>query len=252
MQWHDQAVILSMKKFGESKMLVTVLSHKHGKQTGLVNYSVRSKSSLSVLQVGNIVHVSWNARLVQHLGQFKIESVFSPAPALFQDVWKLWSLQSCCSLLNILPQAHPYDVLYEHLVDILKKLMKEEARMVLKHLTLFEKEFLAELGFGIDIHQCCVTFTTNDLCYISPKTGRAVCKNAGIDYINRLLPLPAYWLDSPNDNSHIEWEQLYDSFKVTEYFMKKWLPQLNDINLYARDQLIAFVQKNCAADKTAA
>ena len=43
----------------------------------------------------------------------------------------------------------------------------------------FELQMLAELGFGLDLSSCAATGTDADLCYVSPKSGRAVSAQAG-------------------------------------------------------------------------
>ena len=56
----------------------------------------------------------------------------------------------------------------------------------------FELALLAELGFGLDLGACAVTGTTEGLVWVSPKTGRAVSREAGAPYADKLLPLPAF------------------------------------------------------------
>ncbi len=46
---------------------------------------------------------------------------------------------------------------------------------------------LEELGFGLDLSKCAVTGVTDDLMYVSPRTGRAVSAEAGEPYKDRLL-----------------------------------------------------------------
>ncbi len=41
-----------------------------------------------------------------------------------------------------------------------------------------ELGLLQELGFGLDLEKCAATGATEDLAYVSPKTGRAVSRAA--------------------------------------------------------------------------
>jgi len=43
----------------------------------------------------------------------------------------------------------------------------------------FELQLLSELGFGLDLDSCAATGSTTDLVYVSPKSGRAVSREAG-------------------------------------------------------------------------
>ena len=60
----------------------------------------------------------------------------------------------------------------------------------------FEAGLLEELGFGLDLSKCAATGSTDDLIYVSPKTGRAVSRDAGEPYKARLLPLPPFMLSA--------------------------------------------------------
>ncbi len=56
----------------------------------------------------------------------------------------------------------------------------------------FELLLLQELGFALDLASCAVTGATDDLAYVSPRTGRAVARGAAGDLAARLLPLPPF------------------------------------------------------------
>ena len=60
----------------------------------------------------------------------------------------------------------------------------------------FEAGLLADLGFGLDLSRCAVTGSTDDLIYVSPRTGRAVSAAAGEAYKDRLLALPPFLLSA--------------------------------------------------------
>ena len=60
----------------------------------------------------------------------------------------------------------------------------------------FEAGLLQELGFGFDLSKCAATGATDDLIYVSPRTGRAVSRDAGEDYKDRLLALPGFMLSA--------------------------------------------------------
>ena len=50
-----------------------------------------------------------------------------------------------------------------------------------------ELGLLQELGFGLDLEKCAATGATEDLAYVSPKTGRAVSRAAAGPYKEKLL-----------------------------------------------------------------
>jgi DNA repair protein RecO (recombination protein O) len=60
----------------------------------------------------------------------------------------------------------------------------------------FEAGLLQELGFGLDLSKCASSGVTDDLIYVSPKTGRAVSRAAGEPYKDRMLVLPPFLLSA--------------------------------------------------------
>ena len=56
----------------------------------------------------------------------------------------------------------------------------------------WELGLLDEIGYGLDLSACAATGTTDDLVYVSPKSGRAVSRSAGAPYHDRLLALPGF------------------------------------------------------------
>jgi DNA repair protein RecO (recombination protein O) len=63
-------------------------------------------------------------------------------------------------------------------------------------LVRFEAGLLEALGFGLSLGQCAVTGSTDNLLWISPRTGRAVCGVAGEPYRDRLFALPPFMISS--------------------------------------------------------
>ncbi len=54
---------------------------------------------------------------------------------------------------------------------------------------------LTELGFGLDLSTCAATGATQDLVYVSPKSGGAVSRSAGEPWRDKLLRLPPFLRD---------------------------------------------------------
>ena len=74
---------------------------------------------------------------------------------------------------------------------------------------------LAALGFGLDLTRCAVTGATVDLAYVSPRTGRAVSREAGRPYQHKLLALPEFlWRPAPADPA-----QIVAGLRLTEHFL---------------------------------
>jgi DNA repair protein RecO (recombination protein O) len=224
MKWSDEGITLAITPFSEDQARLSLLTRTSGRQSGLFRLSKRQ----SILQLGDFVSAAWNARLSEHLGRFQIERLDSPAPRMFHDSWRLWLLQNACGLMAYLPERHPYPILFDEMLSFTQTLTTSNDYTAFATMTLLEKLILAELGFGIDLSMCCVTQERKNLTYISPKTGRAVSAGAAAPYVNKLLPLPVFWLNDNLSNSNLTdsnstWDEISKAFQVTHYFWQKWL-----------------------------
>ena len=192
MHWSDAAIILSSRKYGENSTVVRVLARDHGVFAGVVR-GANSKTNRGIIQAGNVVSANWQARLSQQLGTFKLELLEAHAAHIMQDGTKLAALTSVCLITEIaLPERHPYPKLFAALHEFLHTLTASEDWQ--QEYIKYEMSLLAESGFGLDLNQCAATGVVDDLIYVSPKSGRAVCAQAGEPYKDKMLPLPAFLL----------------------------------------------------------
>ena len=84
----------------------------------------------------------------------------------------------------------------------------------------WELNLLASLGYGLDLKKCAATGTTENLFYISPKSGKAVCKEKGLEYDKKLLRFPKILRDL-GKNYEFNRSDLLDGLKITGFFLKK-------------------------------
>ena len=68
----------------------------------------------------------------------------------------------------------------------------------------------------MDLEKCAVTGSTEDLKFISPKSGRAVSQAAAGDWSSKLLPFPVAASGQVNSL-----EDILDSLKVLQFFLEK-------------------------------
>lgn len=189
MEWHDEGLIIGVKKFGESSVILELMTAAHGRHLGLVKGG-RSKRMQPVLQPGNGVRVTWRARLEDHLGHYAIEATELRAGQLMAEAAALHGLNLISSLLRLLAEREPHEPLYRAAVLVADRLHRPDIAPAL--LARFELVMLAELGFGLDLAACAATGTNDDLTFVSPKSGRAVSRAAGEPYRDKLLALPAF------------------------------------------------------------
>lgn len=186
-EWSDTAILLGRRRHGETDVIVTALTRAHGRHAGLVRGGV-SRKQRGGLEPGTVVTANWRARLEDHLGSFTCEARHSVSPEIIADAGRLSALVATCALLEIvLPEREPHADLYDLTAALLTRLGGDDWAACYAD---FERGVLEALGFGLHLDVCAATGTTEDLRYVSPKSGCAVSGAAGAAYADRLLRFP--------------------------------------------------------------
>ena len=215
MELNGQAIILELQDYNNDLLIISVLFEHHGIRKGAIKSSKKNKTALTV---GNILNLRWYARLDNHLGSFTVKSFEAIAPFVYHDKKKLLSLLSVCSLYKAcLVEKEPQEVLFTQLESFLYAL-KFSNPLWLNMVVLLEFELLSKSGFGLDLSKCAATGKTEDLTYISPRTGRAVARESGEQYKDKLFLIPKLFVDS---NEQWEDKDIAHALSVTRYFLEK-------------------------------
>ena len=242
MEWQDTGFVLGTRRHGESALIAELLTAEHGRHAGLVRGG-QSPRRRALLQPGNLVAAHWRGRLPEHLGSLDCELIEAHAAPLLDDPDRLAALNSATALLlAALPEREPHPEIYEALAGLLALI---QAAPEWPHAyVVWECSLLAALGFGLDLGRCAATGTNQDLAYVSPRTGRAVSRDAGSPYRDRLLPLPAFlWRDSPPEPSDI-----VAGLVLTRHFLLHHLLEPQGGRLpEARERLLERMQRSAAA-----
>ncbi|MEM1272697.1 MAG: DNA repair protein RecO [Pseudomonadota bacterium] len=234
MEWREEGVCLAVRPHGESGAITDIFTAGQGRFAGVVRGGA-SRRLAPILQPGAQLDATWRARLSDHLGQFSVEPVKSRAGEVMGDRGGLLGLSSVTALLAYaLPERVAYPALYAHSVAILDAVGAQAwAAAYLQ----WEVALLATLGFGLSLERCAVTGQSDELIYISPRTGRAVSRAAAGDWASKLLPLPK--------SLHGEGDDLAAGLRVTGHFLHNHLaPALGDRPLPpARDRLADWLSR---------
>lgn len=187
--WQDTGVVLSARRHGEYDIILSVLTERHGRHAGVVKGG-SGRRSRGLYQPGNLLHIRWRARLPEHLGTFSCELERTFAADSLGDPLQLTALTAFCAMADgALPEREPHELIFRQALHLLERLGDS---CWPSDYVLWELSLLSELGFGLDLGSCAGNGTTEDLVYISPKSGRAVSRSAGAPYHGRLLPLPGF------------------------------------------------------------
>ncbi|MEL7137661.1 MAG: DNA repair protein RecO [Pseudomonadota bacterium] len=191
MDWRDEGILLSVAEHGESSAIIDVLTSSHGRHPGLVRGGQGAKLA-AALQPGTELALEWRARLEDHLGNYRVEPVKSRAAQLMENRAALAAFGAMSALLiAFVPERQPDYELYEASHDLLVDLAERPRDWPGTYLR-WEATFLGLMGFGLDLSSCAATGRRRDLAYVSPRTGRAVSREAGGPFAEKLLPLPPF------------------------------------------------------------
>jgi DNA repair protein RecO (recombination protein O) len=216
MHWSDEALVLGARRHGETSIILELMTRAHGRHLGLV-HGGRSKRMQPVLQPGNSVQATWRARLDENLGVYAVEAGELRAASYLASAIALYGVATMATLLRLVPERDPHPRLYDAAAVLADHLADAEVAPAL--FVRFEVALLSELGVGLDLASCAATGTTRDLIYVSPKTGRAVARDPGEPYKDRLLALPPFLRGMAEGNEPTAAE-VEAGFALTSFFLR--------------------------------
>ncbi|RXF73972.1 DNA repair protein RecO [Hansschlegelia zhihuaiae] len=223
MQWTDDGLILGVRRHGETSVVLELFTRAHGRHLGLVRGG-RSQRLRPTLQPGNTVRAVWRARLDDHLGAYAVEPLASRAGRLMERADALHGVAHLAGLLRLMAERDPHEALYETAEIVAEHL--DDAASAPALLVRLELAVLSELGFGLDLGSCAATGATEDLVYVSPKSGRAVSREAGAPYAEKLFALPPF-LIAHGPNAAPTEDDVLAGFALTGFFLasRVWEPR---------------------------
>jgi DNA repair protein RecO (recombination protein O) len=238
MDWSDEGIFLTAKPLGEANAVAELLTLGHGRHLGLVRGG-RSRRMRPLLQPGNLLRVTWRARLSEHLGGFNVELTEAHAGRALDDAAALAAIGSLTGLARLLPERDPHPELYAAMLEVLRAF--DDASVWPTRLVRWELQLLGELGFGLDLSECAATGVDVDLAYVSPRSGRAVSRDAGKPYCNRLLKLPAFLLDGTAQAGEGD---ILAGLALTGHFLERDVLEPHGLSMpQARERLISLLAR---------
>ncbi len=241
--FQDSALVLTSKRLGERQFIVTLLTETHGLHKGVFR---GTRATKSLIEPGTCVQATWKARLSDHLGTWSLEPTFSPIAEILANSLALKGLNAMCNLaLKTLPErenALPVYTAFLHVLHDMVEYHGEKNQKWLKPYCYFELFLLEQTALKLDFSRCAGTGVTHNLTYVSPKTGRAVSREAGEPYKDKLLPLPAFLKESTS--TPIERQEILAALELSGYFLMRCVFNSHDGDMpKARTQLHAALKK---------
>jgi DNA repair protein RecO (recombination protein O) len=238
MEWRDQGILLSKTPFGETAVIVDALTQKNGRVRAVLRNG-QSRKFRSILQIGNILDITWRARLSEHMGSVQVD-VIKSYPEILDSRLTLAGVTTLSSMLTtFLEEREPHTHVYAATVKLHELLIHPDIWCV--GYFYWELALLEALGFGLDLSKCVVTGDTENLLYLSPKSGCAVSQRAAGEWADRLLPMPRIVIGK---DKHIS--DVFDGLQVLSYFwLNKVIPALGVTTMpKARERFIDIMQRH--------
>ena len=192
MDFHEEAFVLSARAHGDTGVVVDLLTETHGRRGAYVAGGA-SRKMKPFLQPGARVIADYRARTSDHLGSARLEAVGQGPSALFDDPMALTGLAAAAAVaLGALPEREPHPGAFLAFEAMMGAFAIPDVWPAI--FVRFEAGLLEDLGFGLDLSKCAATGAVDDLVYVSPRTGRAVSREAGAPYADKMLRLPPFML----------------------------------------------------------
>src|ERR1700728_4789977 len=139
MQWTDEAIVLGVKRHGETSVILELMTHEHGRHLGLVRGGAGTRLR-GVLQPGNALRATWRARLDEHLGHYAVEALNLRAAPFLPAAHAVHGVTHLAALCRLLAEREPHAAIYQALEAILDRL--DDSRLAAPMIAPVELAFL--------------------------------------------------------------------------------------------------------------
>lgn len=212
------AIVCAVRAHGEHGAILRALTEEAGLVAGYVRGG-RSRRLRPILIPGNLVALELRARTEEQLAGATAELLTSRAPLLAEPLAAAAIDWTTSLTAATLPESQPYPALYSALSAVLDAIgVASSARQWAGALARYEQLLLAELGFGMNFDECVVTGSSDDLAFVSPKSGGAVSAAAAVGYEARLMRLPPF-LRGADANPSLP--DVIDGLAITGHFLDR-------------------------------
>ena len=218
MDFADEAFVLSARAHGDTGVVVELLTAEHGRRAAYVAGGA-SRRMKPFLQAGARVQAEYRARTSDHLGAARLEPVGEGPSALFDDPLALIGLNAAAAVAQgALPDREPHPGAFLAFEALMAAFAVPDVWPAV--FVRFEAGLLEDLGFGLDLSRCASTGSTDDLVWVSPRTGRAVSAGAGAPYADKLLTLPPFMLGA---QAGLRDGDVKSGFDLTGHFLEQFV-----------------------------
>lgn len=172
MKLESSGILISLRPIGERDSVAHIFTSEYGVLCGMMRGAQVARRNRPL--VGQIGDATWNARVDSQLGVFHWDALQNLAAPLMVQRTTLEFMNSAFALIEtLLPEREQYSTLYTHTTKLMTDLAGANAENAYLE---WETGLLSELGYALNLSACSGCGTHANLEYLSPRTGRAVCK----------------------------------------------------------------------------
>ncbi len=213
MIWNDEGFLLAKNKYNENSLIVEIFTRDHGKVSGII-FGGTSKKIKNYLQIGNNLHVNYNAKSENRIGYFKIEILEATSPYYFDDPGKLLCISSAMNLVKILTAELQKNYIIFKLIKKFYIFLAEDNWI--KNYIFWELELFKALGYDLEFESLVQKEIINGNIQYFTKS------------INEKKIIPTFLIDK---NSNIEDKKiLIKAFRIVGDYLDKTILKPNNLN----------------------
>ncbi len=228
----DEGFFLYSKNFGENSKILYILSKNNGLVKGLTKYTKKNNNNLVNFDK---IKFTWSSRDQNALGFINFEQqVLNSFNGYIFSIIKASASELC---IKFLPLWEKNSYIYNDILDLSVMQKKSDSYMIGKYVN-WELNFLKNLGYGLNIKLCAVSGETEDIYYISPRTGNAVSFSVGKKFAKKLFKIPNCMKDNFQKDHY---DDYIEALKITEYFFFKIMDNYN-FKFIFRKQIISQIE----------
>ena len=213
MIWDDTGFLLSKNKYNENSLISEIYTKNHGKVSGII-FGATSKKIKNYLQIGNKIHVSFNAKSENKIGYFKIEILKALSPIYFENPQKLSAILSAMQLIKLLTAESQHN---ENIYILIKKfysILKNQNWI--KEYIFWELELFKLVGYDLELKKLVdKKLIGNQFQYVSKST------------VEKKI-IPNFLIDQ--DDTNIDKVNLLMGLKLVGDYLEKTILKPNNLN----------------------
>ncbi len=187
MKLESDGILITLTPINGIDSVARIFTRDFGVMRGVMRGAASGRNRRPPL-VGQFGNMSWNARLDSQLGAFHWEPTRNMAAIIMGNPESLGLMNAAMDLITtFLPERESYPALFGATMDLFTKLTTNDAGNAYRE---WEVKLLSALGYALDLSCCSGCGTHENLHYLSPRTGRAVCDTCAAPYIDKVFKLP--------------------------------------------------------------